>query len=263
VLLKLFSPRGAWELPILFEDDHLLVLDKPAGLLTAADSEDPDWPNLLGLLHNGIADAKPWAKERALSFLMNPYRLDSETSGIVLFAKSKGALARLSDLFGSEQPSLSFMSLVRGSPLDARFSVDAKLAPHPVRVGLMAVNATYGKRARTNFEVVERFAGWTLVKCVPLTYRPHQVRVHLAKAGLPLAGDQAYGGRPLLLSRLKHGYHLKPKHTERPLIDSPCLHAEQLDLDHPATGNRLIIKAPWPKDLIVAVKYLRRYAAIL
>jgi 23S rRNA pseudouridine955/2504/2580 synthase len=263
VLLKLFSHREVWELPVLYEDQHLLALDKPAGLFTVADSEDPDRPNLLGLLHGGIADAKPWARERALSFLMNPYRLDPEASGIVLLAKSKGVLARLSDLFGSEQPSLSFMSLVKGSPSEGRFSVDAKLAPHPVRVGLMGVNAKLGKRARTDFEVIERFAGWTLLKCVPLTHRPHQVRVHLAHAGFPLAGDQAYGGKPLLLSRLKHGYHLKPKHTERPLIDSPCLHAEQLDLDHPATGNRLVINAPWPKDLMVAVKYLRRYAAIL
>ena len=113
----------------------------------------------------------------------------------------------------------------------------------------------------TVFEVRERFSRWTLMQCELLTDRPHQVRAHLRHIGLPVIGDQLYGGRPLLLSRLKQVYRLKPNQTERPLIARPALHAETLSLPHPVTGTPLGIAAPWPKDLTVAVKYLRRYAA--
>ena len=90
--------------------------------------------------------------------------------------------------------------------------------------------------------------------------RVHQVRAHLLSVRLPVVGDGLYGGWPLLLSRLKPNYRLKPKHTERPLIDSAALHAETVTLPHPVSGASLTITAPWPKDLTVAVKYLRRYA---
>ena len=118
-----------------------------------------------------------------------------------------------------------------------------------------------GKRSLTVFEVRERFSGFTLLQCEPLTNRPHQIRAHLRWARLPVVGDRAYGGRPLLLSSLKREYRLKPNQIERPLIARAALHAESLTLPHPVTGEALTITAPWPKDLTVAVKYLRRYAA--
>ena len=109
--------------------------------------------------------------------------------------------------------------------------------------------------------MLEKFNGWSLLKCQPMTGRTHQIRVHLRQAGLPVAGDAGYGGSPLLLSRLKPGYRLKPNHTERPLINRVALHAAELKLPHPVTGAEVAISAPWPKDLKVAVNYLRRYAA--
>lgn len=263
-VIKLSSPgtREFWELPILYEDDYLLVVDKPAGLASAPDRNDPNRPNLIELVHQAIADAKPWAASRALSYLMYTHRLDLEASGLLLLAKSKPALIRLLDLFGIERPNLQFITLVQGAPAEDRFSVEAKLAPHPLASDLMRVDARHGKRAHTAFEVMERLAGWTLLKCMPLTCRPHQIRVHLSHAGLKLAGDETYGGKPLLLSNLKQDYHLKPKRAERPLIGRACLHAEQLALAHPITGEPLVIKAPWPKDLLVAIKYLRKHAAL-
>ena len=262
-MIKLSSPStgGFWEIPVLYEDDHLLALDKPAGLSTAPDTDHPNRPNLIGLLHQGIAEGKTWATTRALSFLMTAHRLDSEASGVLLLAKSKPVLTALLDLFGSEQPNFWFVALVLGTTKEDHFSVEAKLGPHPSEPGLMRIDATNGKRARTRFEVLERFAGWTLLKCAPLTYRPHQIRVHLRRAGLSVVGDKAYGGKPLLLSRLKRDYHLKPRHTERPLIGRACLHADQLALTHPVTGERLTIEAARPKELRVAIKYLRMYAA--
>jgi 23S rRNA-/tRNA-specific pseudouridylate synthase len=125
----------------------------------------------------------------------------------------------------------------------------------------MRVDSQHGKRSQTVFEVREKFAGYTLLQCEALTRRLHQIRVHLRYAGLSAVGDMAYGGRPLLLSSLKAAYRLKPNHIERPLISRAAIHAESLTLPHPITGETVNITAPWPKDLIVAVKYLRRYAA--
>jgi 23S rRNA-/tRNA-specific pseudouridylate synthase len=93
-----------------------------------------------------------------------------------------------------------------------------------------------------------------------LTRRLHQIRVHLRFAGMSAVGDMAYGGRPLLLSSLKRDYRLKPDQIEHPLIARAAIHAEMLTLPHPVTGETLTITAPWPKDLTVAVKYLRKYA---
>jgi RluA family pseudouridine synthase len=259
IKLSVPSTRQFWEIPILYEDDYLLALDKPVGLPSGLDTDDPNRPYLLGLLHKGIADGKAWATAKGISYLMNAHRLDPEVSGVLLLAKSKPVLTKLLDVFGSEQPNLWFVTLVQGTPPEDQFSVEAKLAPHPVQTGLMRVDAKHGKRARSRFEVIERFAGWTLLKGASLTSRPHQIRVHLRRAGLPIAGDEAYGGKPLRLSSLKPGYHLKPKHVERPLIGQACLHAEQLSLRHPVTGQPLVVNAPWPKELLVAVKYLRRY----
>ena len=262
--IKLSSPatREFWEIAILYEDEVLLALDKPSGLLTSPDRYEPNRPNLIKLLHGGIADAKPWAKERGLTYLMNAHRLDFETSGVILLAKSKPVLVQLANLFGSEKPIKTSTALVRDAPGTDRFEVEAKLAPHPVKIGLICVAPKRGKRAHTHFEVRERFNGWTQLTCRPLTSRTHQIRVHLRHVGLPIVGDSLYGGKPLWLSRLKRDYYLKPGREERPLMGRLALHAEQLTLDHPVTGQTLTITAPWPKDFTVALKYLRQYANV-
>jgi RluA family pseudouridine synthase len=260
--IKLSSPatREFWEIPVLFEDEHLLALDKPACLLTSPDRDDPNRPNLMKLLHAGIADKKPWARERNLTYLSNAHRLDFETSGIILLAKNKPALVALADLFGSEQPVKKYVALAWGSPPAEKFEVDAKLAPHPVRIGEVSVNARDGKKSKTEFEVLEKYSDWTLLRCAPLTERTHQIRVHLKHAGFPIVGDELYGGKKLWLSRLKRDYRLKPGHEERPLISRVALHAEELSLAHPVTNEPVTVKSEWPKDIRVAVKYLRLYA---
>lgn len=261
--IKLSAPATGefWEIPVVYEDEHLLAVDKPARLLSSPDRYDPDRPNLMKLLHAGIAQGKPWARERGLSYLMNAHRLDFETSGVMLLAKSKPVLVALANLFGTEKPCKEYVALVQGAPEKDRFEVDAKLAGHPTRLGFVRVEPKRGKKSRTLFQVEERFKGWTLLKAQPLTGRTHQIRAHLRYARLPLVGDELYGGKPLLLSRLKKDYHLKPKQVERPLLSRVALHAEVLSLSHPVTAEPLRIEAPWPKDLTVAVKYLHRYAA--
>jgi 23S rRNA pseudouridine1911/1915/1917 synthase len=260
--IKVSSPatHEFWEIPVLYEDAHLLALDKPSGLLTSPDRGNPDRPSLIKLLHAAIERGAPWAVEGGRSYLMPAHRLDFEMSGVLLLAKSKPMLIMLANWFGAEKPGKKQLALVHGTPAEDLFRVEAKLAPHPVRNGLMRVDPKGGKHSVTVFEVRERFSGFAILQCELLTDRAHQVRVHLRHAGLPAVGDQLYGGRPLLLSSLKREYRLKPNQTERPQIARTALHAEALHLLHPVTNEPLAITSLWPRDLTVAVKYLRRYA---
>ena len=260
--IKLSSPatREFWEIPVLFEDEHLLALDKPSGLLLSPDHLAPERPSLMALLHAGIADKKPWARERNLDYLNNAHRLDLETSGVLLFAKNKPTLVAVANLFGSEKPLKKYIALAWGAPPAKDFEVDAKLSPHPLKTSQMRVDLRDGKKSKTVFEVLEQFSDWTLLRCSPLTDRTHQIRIHLKHAGFPVVGDEIYGGKNLWLSRLKRDFRLKPGKEERPLISRTALHAEELSLVHPVTGETIIIKSEWPKDLRVAVKYLRLYA---
>jgi RluA family pseudouridine synthase len=263
-IIKLSSPATSeyWEIPILFEDAHLLALNKPAGLLVSPDRYDAARPNLMKLLHRDLARGADWAKKRGLSYLMNAHRLDFPTSGVLLLAKDKPTLVTLAGQFGSEKPLKIYAALVRGATAQASFECDAKLAPHPMRPGYVRVDPKNGKRARTEFTVRESFDGYFLLECRPFTGRTHQIRVHLKHLKLPIVGDELYGGSPLWLSTLKQDYRLKPGREERPLISRVALHAEQLAVRLPGGEDTAEVRmeAPWPKDLSVSVKYLRRYA---
>ncbi len=260
--IKLSSPATSefWEIPILYEDEQLLALNKPSGLLVSPDRYDPARPNLMALLHRDIARGSAWARERGVTYLMNAHRLDFETSGVILLAKNKPALIALASQFGSEKAAAIYAGLVRGSAEQPTFASDAPLAPHPARPGFIRVDPKEGKRSHTEFSIRETFSGYLLLECRALTVRTHQIRAHLRHLRLPLVGDELYGGPPLWLSTLKTSYRLKPGQTERPLISRAAIHAEQLALRHPVTDQSVRIDAPWPKDLSVAVKYLRRYS---
>jgi len=261
-VIKLSAPetRGFWPIPVLSEDARLLALDKPSGLLTSPDRYDPSRPNLITLLHRGIARGASWARERKLSYLANANRLDFETSGVILLAKDKPTLIALANQFGVERTNRIYVAVACGAPPRDAFAINAKLAADPAQFGLMRVDPRQGRKATTHMEVAERFSGYTLLKCRPIGDRAHQIRAHLRHVRLPIVGDTRYGGPPLLLSKLKIDYRFKPNVAERPLIDWIALHLEQLTIDHPLTGAPQTITAPWPKDLMVAVKYLRRYA---
>jgi RluA family pseudouridine synthase len=263
--IKLSSPATGefWEIPILFEDSHLLALDKPAGLPATPDagSTDADPPSLLKLLHAAVAARKPWTLEGERRFLLNVNDLDAETTGVLLFAKSKPVLEELSNLLGTEKVIRNYLALVEGAPVEDRVEFRFKLAPNPVRAGTMRVNPR-GKRSHTICEAMEKFRGFTLVRCRAVTDRPHQLRVHLRFGGVPVVGDRIYRGKPLLLSSLKSEYHLKPDQIEKPLLARAAVHAWEFSFPHPVSREAVAITAPWPKDLQVAVKYLRRYAGL-
>ncbi len=262
--IKLSSPATSefWEIPVLFEDEHLLVLDKPARLLVSPDPVDPARPSLIELLHAGIKAGKPWARERNLAYLSNAHRLDPDTTGALMFAKSKPVLVALADLFGSQKPLLKYIALVRGTPPEKEFEVTAPLAPHPHKAGSVRVDPEAGKKSSTRFELLEDFPRheFALLACQPFTHRAHQVRVHLRHVNLPVVGDELYGGKSLWLSRLKQDFRLKPGREERPLISRVALHSAELTLPHPVTNESVVVKSDLPKDLKVGLKYLRQYS---
>lgn len=260
--IKLSSPatKEFWEIPVLFEDEHILALDKPSGLLVSPDPDNAERPSLMKLLHDGIAAGKPWATERNLTYLVNAHRLDFETTGVLLLAKTKPAFMALADLFSAEKPVKKHLALVWGNPLAKNFACDGKLAQHPLKVDQMCVSPDQGKKAHTEFEVLEQFTDWSLLRCLPATERPQQVRIHLKHAGFPIVGDELYLGKKLWLSRIKKSFRLKPGREERPLIARSALHLEELSLPHPITSEPLTIKSELPKDLRVALKYLRQLA---
>ncbi len=262
-LIRLHSPvtNERWNVSVLYEDGSLLAIDKPSRLLIAPDRWDAGRPDLMTLLHDGLATSASWAAARETDYLANAHRLDFETSGIVLLAKNKPALTHVCDQFGAEQVKKTYLALVHGRPEENEFVVDAKIAPHAKHHGVM-VSSRFGKKALTRFTVKEAFRGTTLLQCFPMTGRTHQIRVHLKIRGLPICGDEVYGGRPLLLSSFKNGYRIKPGRAEKPLIDRVALHAWKLSVKHPRDGQTVAIESPWPAELEVALKYLRRFASI-
>jgi RluA family pseudouridine synthase len=251
--------RECWEIPIVYEDAHLLALNKPPQFLTSPDRTDRERPNLMTLLQQEITRGAGWVRERGISYLCNAHRLDFDSSGLLLLAKDKNTLVEMASMFGSFKPIQTFLALVHGVLPEPRVEVDAKLSPHLQRPGLMRVDMKNGKLSQTIFQTREAFRDFSLVECQPLTVRKDQVRVHLQCAKVALVADPIYGGPSLWLSQIKKHFRLKDGRVENPLINRPALHAERLAFKHPATGEEVRIEAPVAKDMAVAIKYLRRY----
>jgi len=238
------------KIDILLEDEHVLVINKPAGLLTI--------PGRQG----GVAlrEAVAHQLRRPLDLRL-VYRLDRQTSGVLLLAKTLDAQRELSRQFRRRTVDKYYLAIVAGFPEEDGGLIDAPLAPHPHQVPRMVVNLRKGRPSRTEWEVVERWRGAALIRCKLLTGRQHQIRVHLQHIGLPLLVDELYGeAGGFYLSQIKFGYRTSRRGEERPLIGRLTLHAESIAFDHPQTGERLTISAPLPKDFGAALNQLRRWA---
>ena len=239
--------------PVLFEDEALVAFDKPASLRLAPDAKDRARENLQDL-----------ARARFGPEATMVHRIDADTSGVVLYAKTKPALDFLSGQFQAKTVGKTWQALTVGVPVAEEFTMDLVIKEDEGRPGVMCVVKKHGQASLTEFTVREKFprpaghAGFALVECRPVTSRPHQVRLHLAEAGTPVLNDAVYGdATPLLLSDLKRGY--KGQADERPLLTRLALHAGGLAFAHPVTRERLTLAAPLPKDFEVALKYLRKF----
>lgn len=252
--------------PILYEDDAIIAFDKPSGLLVAPDRWDKSRENLMDLVHDRLG-----------RHIANVHRLDADTSGLLLCAKTKPALDFLSGQFQSKTVQKRYAALAVILPperamkvvapirdaaggLPDTFTVDLALGPDERQPGRMRVfKRRGGKDSATDFTVLERFGRFAFLDCRPLTGRTHQIRVHLAAAGAPILNDAFYGDPEiqLVLSDLKRRY--KGREEEKPLIGRLALHAGELALTHPVTREPFILRAPLPNDFEVALKYLRKF----
>lgn len=236
-------------LPILYEDLHLVVVDKPAGLLSVPDRHDADLPNVLSLLRRQLkADVWP------------VHRLDKPTSGLLAIARNPEAQRNLSRQFEQRTVDKTYLALVEGRPPEASGEINVPLAPHPTKAGRMMI-AIRGKEARTRYRHHTDCGPHSLLEVDLLTGRTHQIRIHLQHLGFPLLVDPFYGKRDALyLSHLKkRRYNLKRGTEERPLLDRVPLHAHRLGFDHPAKLDRRIsLESPLPKDIRATVRQLQK-----
>ncbi len=239
-------------LPVVYEDEQLLVVNKPSGLPSLPDGYDPGTPDLLAVLRPDFGD------------LWVVHRLDRETSGVIALARSELAHRALNDQFEARQVTKVYHALVSGSPVWEERSISAPLVVDADRHHHTLIDHENGKPSETAFKVLERFGHgslrYTLVEARPLTGRTHQIRVHLASMGLPVAVDALYGSaKPVLLSEFKRAYR-GDVDEERPLLGRLGLHACRLAFRHPATDEALTFDAPYPKDLSATLNQLHKHA---
>ena len=246
-------------LPILLDDADLVAVNKPAGLATIPGRGEDDsvletLARQLNLPCTGTEDPR----------IRVVHRLDKDTSGVLLFAKHVDAQRHLSHQFQNNTIEKEYIALVAGRPQTDGGEIDAPLGPHPTSPQRMIVSK-HGRNARSFWQVEKRFRGFALLRVFPKTGKTHQIRVHLAHIGLPLAIDPLYnpprGGAAigLLLSQFKRDYRESRGHEERPLIARLTLHAEKLRFVHP-NGKQMEIVAPVPKDFRAALNMLTKYA---
>jgi len=229
-------PAPAREFPVLFEDEHLLCVDKPSGVAVHGGSGVS-----FGVIEQ-LRQARPQAR-----FLELVHRLDKETSGLLLIAKKRSALTALQDQFRRRDTGKTYAALVVGDWPRSRKVIDVALhkfltAEGERRVRPAAEEADEGKRSITLVQVTRAFARFTLLDVTIKTGRTHQIRVHLAHEGHPIVGDDKYGDFELnkAMARGEAVPGLK--------FDRMFLHARRLAFDHPASGERIELAAPLPPE---------------
>jgi len=201
---------GCEPIPILHEDRSVIAIDKPRGWMLAPVSWQKTSRNLQAAIESSIAARDFWARSRGLKFLRHVHRLDADTSGVLLLARSPGAVEKCFELFESRQMEKTYLAVTAGEPKENEWTCHLKLAPDKKRFHKMKVDAVHGKNCETHFKVLARRKAFSLIEAEPLTGRTHQIRVHLAASGLPIVGDGLYGklegGWPLGLRAVRLAY---------------------------------------------------------
>lgn len=223
---------------VIYSDDEIVVLNKKSGLLVATDRYDAEAPRLDLLA------------EKEFGSLFAVHRIDKDTSGIVIYAKTPEAHRNISMQFTERTVKKIYHCLVNGHPAWDNFTVDLPLLPDGDDRHRTVINKKFGKPSVTYLEVVGNCGPYTWIKAFPKTGRTHQIRAHLQSTGFPIVCDPLYSGnqKPVRLSDIKRKWN-GDVYEERPLLNRLALHAYSIEIAHPKTGEQIVFTAPYPKDL--------------
>ncbi|MCU0857683.1 MAG: RluA family pseudouridine synthase [Pontiellaceae bacterium] len=224
-------------LNILYEDRHIIVINKPAGLVVHPAVGNETGTLVNALLHH-CKDLTGIGGEKRPGIV---HRLDKDTSGVMVAAKNEAAMMELSRQFKEHGTEKEYLTIVRGVPCGKRGVVETTIGRHPIHRKKMAANVRNGRPAVSHYEVVEAFGEAALVRVKIETGRTHQIRVHMAHIKNPVIGDTVYGCR-----------RASSAHAGRQM-----LHAAKLSLNHPKSGKRLTFEAPLPDDMEALLTQLR------
>jgi 23S rRNA pseudouridine1911/1915/1917 synthase len=230
-------------LTLVFEDEAVVVVDKPAGLVVEPDADRPSVVGLVGARCRGLS-----VEGRALPGVV--HRLDRETSGLMVLAKTDAVRAALRQAFEEKRVEKQYLAVVLGEPPEA-LKLDTPYGRSPDNPRLFTTKVASPRRARLSFFVKERLQGAALLSVKLDTGRTHQIRVQLSEAGFPVLADAVYGGREARA------------HPVAAALGRHALHAARLSFAHPTDGRVLSFEAPMPEALAAAMDGLRRSVHVL
>ncbi len=228
---------------ILFEDDDIIVVNKPAFISTLDEREGSEI-NMLRLAKNYSDDAQIC------------HRLDKETSGALIIAKNPEAYRAVSMQFEKRKVKKVYHAVIEGTHTFEELLIDLPILN--VGKGNVTISRQEGKRAETWFQSLKYFKHYTLVECRPVTGRMHQIRIHLATQRASIAGDEMYKGKPVFLSEIKRKYHLGKDQEELPIMKRFALHAYEVTFKL-MNEKDITIHAPYPKDFETLLKLLDKF----
>lgn len=234
-------------LDIVYEDDDIIVINKPSGMVVHPAAGNPSGTLVNGLLHH-CGDSLS-----GIGGVIRPgivHRIDKDTSGLLVVAKNDSAHLSLSGQLKGHHMSRVYYAIVCGNPKNDDGIIDSPIGRSPTDRKKMAVikdPLKKSKEAITHYKVLERYKGFAYVKCELETGRTHQIRVHMSSIGHPLLGDDIYGG-----GKTKFGQ------SNRSLISGQCLHAGELRLTHPVTQKQMVFNAELPREMQLLLEKLRK-----
>jgi 23S rRNA pseudouridine955/2504/2580 synthase/23S rRNA pseudouridine1911/1915/1917 synthase len=237
------------QIDLLYQDEDVLIINKPAGMLVIPDRFNSEIPSLNKLLETKLGQ-QIWVV----------HRLDRETSGVICFARNEEAHKYMSKLFQGHEVEKYYLGLVNGRVINESGRIEKPIAEHPVIKGKMTI-AKKGKDSITDYKIVKPWPLYTLLKFRIHTGRTHQIRVHCQSMGHSIVCDELYGdGKPFFLSGIKKKYRLSDKdEQERPLLSRLALHASELAFKK-EDGSEVRVEAPLPKDINACVTQLDKWA---